>query len=223
MMVRKLSVLVLGVMMVFALYAVQADHHQKGEADMSGEKMHKHAKIGEAAPDFTLMSAAGEEHSLSDFAGKYVILEWINFDCPFVEAHYGSGNIPSLQRQYIEKGAVWLSICSSAEGKQGYIAGDALKQRMKKEGWNATAYLIDTSGTVGKMYEAKTTPHMYVINPDGALVYAGAIDAKPTTDAETTLESENYVKAAMAASMAGEEVGVKVSQPYGCSVKYAKK
>jgi peroxiredoxin len=178
------------------------------------------AKVGEPAPDFTLTDSDGTTHSLSDFKGKTVVLEWINYDCPFVRKHYDSGNMQSLQETYTEKGVVWLAICSSNEGKQGYFEGEALDKRIEKEGGNQTAYLLDTDGTVGKTYGAKTTPHMYVIDPDGMLIYMGGIDDKPSYKTSSLEGATNYVKAALEASMAGEEVEVKTSKPYGCSVKY---
>ncbi len=178
------------------------------------------ARVGETAPVFTLTDSDGNTHSLSDFKGKTVVLEWINYDCPFVRKHYDSGNMQSLQKTYTEKGVVWLTICSSNEGKQGYFEGEALDKRIEKEGGNQTAYLLDTEGTVGKSYGAKTTPHMYVIDPDGLLVYMGGIDDKPSYKTSSLEGATNYVKAALEASMAGEEVEVKTSKPYGCSVKY---
>lgn len=178
------------------------------------------AKVDEPAPDFTLTAADGETHSLSDFKGKYVVLEWVNYDCPFVHKHYSSGNLPKLQKAYRDKDVVWLAICSSAEGKQGYFEGDALHKRIKEEKAAHTAYLIDEDGKVGKMYQAQTTPHMYVINPDGVLIYAGAIDDKPTTRNSDIEGATNYVVAALEASMNGEDVNTKTKKAYGCSVKY---
>lgn len=181
------------------------------------------AKVGESAPDFTLMSANGEKVSLSDYRGKYVVLEWINFGCPFVKKHYGSGNMQQLQKKYTDKEVVWLSICSSAPGMQGYFKGDDLKSEIKAHDFAGSAYLIDSDGSVGHMYQAKTTPNMYVINPDGQLVYAGAIDDKPTPRAEDIEGSTNYVVSALDMSMAGKSLKVTSTQPYGCGVKYAKK
>jgi glutathione peroxidase-family protein len=178
------------------------------------------AVVGEQAPDFTLVDTEGNSHSLSDFAGKYVVLEWVNFDCPFVKAHYSSGNFPSMQADYTGQGAIWLSICSSAPGKQGHFTGDELASRMEQAGWQGTAYLIDDSGKVGRLYEAKTTPHMYLISPEGMLVYAGAINSKPSTDPEDIPDATNYVQAAFAAHRSGEPVAPNVTAPYGCSVKY---
>lgn len=178
------------------------------------------AKVGETAPGFTLVDINGNEHSLSDYAGKFVVLEWINYDCPFVQKHYNSGNMQALQKKYREKDVVWLTICSSAEGKQGYFSTDEINKRSREHGANFTAYLIDESGEVGKAYGAKTTPHMYIISPEGSLIYAGGIDDTPSTDVADIETATNYVSAALDAAMNGGEVEVKVSKPYGCSVKY---
>lgn len=185
--------------------------------------MSEMATVGKPAPNFTLMDASGEKHSLSDYGGKYVVLEWINFDCPFVKKHYNSKNMQMLQEKYREKGVVWLSICSSGPGKQGYFEGKALKEHISKSGNDANAYLIDADGMVGRMYEAKTTPNMYVISPKGILLYAGAIDDSPSTDVADVATATNYVSAALDASMTGKDVTVKATQPYGCSVKYSSK
>ena len=196
------------------------DQSQDNKQSEGQQVAAKRAAIGQQAPEFTLTDTDGNEHNLSDFRGKHVVLEWINFDCPFVKAHYNSGNMPGLQAKYTEQGVVWLTICSSAPGKQGHFTGETLESRMEQAGFSGTAYLIDETGKVGRMYEAKTTPHMFVIDPQGTLLYAGAIDEKPTTDEEVTLQSTNYVATALDAALAGNEVPVKTSQPYGCSVKY---
>jgi glutathione peroxidase-family protein len=178
------------------------------------------ATVDNPAPDFTLKDAHGRSHSLSDYKGKYVVLEWVNFDCPFVHKHYSSGNMPSLQRTYTAKGVIWLSICSSAPGKQGYFTGDELTERISHEKAAPTAYLIDRDGNVGHLYGAKATPHMYVISPEGILLYAGGIDDIPSTRIEDLQKATNYVRAALDEAMAGEKVKVKTSRAYGCSVKY---
>lgn len=178
------------------------------------------AKVGKTAPNFTLADATGEEVTLSDYEGKFVVLEWVNFDCPFVKKHYSVGNMQGLQAAYGEKEVIWLSICSSAPGKQGYMEGEELLTRIGDQKSQAVAYLIDQDGAVGQMYGAKTTPNMFVIDPKGKLVYAGAIDDKPTHKSTDIPGSTNYVKAALDAVMAGEEVEVKTTAPYGCSVKY---
>jgi glutathione peroxidase-family protein len=167
-----------------------------------------------------LTDSKGETHSLSDFNGKYVVLEWINFDCPFVKKHYNSRNMQKLQKTYTEKDVVWLTICSSAPGKQGNFDSDEINERIEDLGGAMTAYLIDADGTVGKSYSAKTTPHMYIINPEGTLIYAGGIDNIPSADEDDISKATNYVSAALDAAMSGKEVATKTSKPYGCSVKY---
>lgn len=180
------------------------------------------AKVGEKAPNFTLVDSNGNEHSLSDFSGKYVVLEWINYDCPFVVKHYDSGNMQKLQKWATEKDVVWLAICSSAEGKQGNFTTDEINKRNKDQKANFTAYLIDESGKVGKMYDARTTPNMYVINPNGELIYAGAIDSIKSTNQDDIKNSTNYVKTTLEAAWAGKSVDPSTTQPYGCGVKYNK-
>jgi peroxiredoxin len=180
------------------------------------------AKINETAPVFTLKDSNGKEHSLSDFKGKIVVLEWINFDCPFVKKHYDGNNMQSLQKKYTDKGVIWLSICSSAEGQQGNFDNSEINKRIKDKKAAMTAYLIDETGEVGGLYSAKTTPHMYVIDKSGKLVYAGAIDDKKSTDPEDTKNSKNYVAAALDELLAGKAVSEAVTTPYGCSVKYKK-
>ena len=181
------------------------------------------AQIGEPAPTFSLQSASGETVNLSDFEGQYVVLEWLNFGCPFVGKHYDSGNMQSLQETYREKGVAWLSIVSSAKGEQGYYPPEQMVEQKKKHNGEMTAILLDSSGEVGRTYGATVTPHMYVINPEGNLIYKGGIDDRPTTDVEDVDGATNYVRAALNQAMNGEEVAVKRAQPYGCSVKYASK
>jgi peroxiredoxin len=178
------------------------------------------ARVDESAPDFTLTDSQGKSHSLSDFKGKWVVLEWVNFGCPFVRKHYDSGNMQGLQKAYTARNVVWLSICSSAPGKQGYYDGDELTSQLKEEESAATAYLIDAAGTVGKVYDAKTTPHIYIIDPEGVLVYAGGIDNIASTDKDDLKKATNYVRTTLDAGMNGKSITVKSSRPYGCSVKY---
>lgn len=181
------------------------------------------AEIDKPAPDFELTDVDGKAHKLSDYEGKWVVLEWINFDCPFVRRHYGAGNMQALQKKYGKKDVVWLTICSSAPGKQGYYDTADIKERMKDVKMASTAYLVDETGKVGRKYQARTTPHMFVIDPEGKLIYAGAIDDKRSAKAEELAEikkATNYVQACLEAAMAGKEVAVKTSTPYGCSVKY---
>ena len=177
-------------------------------------------KVDELAPDFNLVDSNGKQQSLSEYRGKYVVLEWVNYDCPFVHKHYSSGNMQKLQNSYRAKDVVWLSICSSAPGKQGHFESEDLKERMAEEKAAPTAYLIDSDGKVGKMYDAKTTPHMFVINPKGILIYAGGIDDTPSTDVNDIPKAKNYVQAALDEALAGKSVSTKGSRSYGCSVKY---
>jgi len=177
-------------------------------------------KIDNKAPDFTLYDYEGKKHTLSQYEGKYVVLEWVNFSCPFVKKHYSSGNMQSLQSNYTDKNVVWLSICSSAEGKGGYYQNKELSEMLKNKNVASSAYLIDAEGKVGKMYNAKTTPHMYVINPKRDLIYMGAIDDIRSTKIEDVKKANNYVSSALDNSMAGKPVEIKSTSSYGCSVKY---
>lgn len=179
------------------------------------------AVVDEKAPDFKLTGIDGKTYALGDYRGKYVVLEWNNFECPFVKKFYGSGTMQNLQKEYTEKGVVWFTICSSAEGKQGYYDADVLKGMTADRKLASTAYLRDTDGKVGKLYGAKTTPHMFVIDPKGTLIYVGAIDDKPSADPEDIAAAQNYVTASLNLAMAGKPVEVKSTASYGCSVKYA--
>jgi peroxiredoxin len=179
------------------------------------------ATVGEPAPAFTLTDLAGKSHQLADFKGKTVVLEWTNPECPFVVKHYeSSGNLPATQKAATADGVVWLQINSAAAGKQGDYDVAAVQAWLAKNQAAATAYLRDRDGKVGKAYGAKTTPHLYVINPEGVLVYQGAIDSKRSTDAKDIADAENYVKSALAALKAGKPVATPSTQPYGCGVKY---
>jgi len=179
-----------------------------------------HAEVGEPAQNFTLKSAAGKEVSLSDFKGKVVVLEWTNPGCPFVKKHYGSGNMQKLQKDAATKGVVWLSICSSAPGKQGNLSAEDAAKLCASNGSAATAYLLDDNGKVGQLYGAKRTPEMYVINKEGKLVYHGAIDDKKTPDPADIAGAKNYVAAALDEVLAGQPVSTPNTEAYGCSVKY---
>ena len=177
-------------------------------------------KLNEPSPDFKLLDSNGKEHTLSEYKGKLVVLEWVNFGCPFVRKHYNSGHMQKLQNLYTSKDVVWLSICSSAEGKQGYMEPNDINEELEERGAAMTAYLIDASGKVGRMYGAKTTPHMYIINREGILVYAGGIDDTPSTDTDDIKTAKNYVSVNLDLLLAGKDVDTKVSKPYGCGVKY---
>jgi peroxiredoxin len=178
------------------------------------------APIGAPAPGFTLPNAKGGTTGLADAKGKFVVLEWINHDCPFVRKHYDSGNMQKLQRDYTAKGAVWYSVCSSAPGKQGYLTPAQWQERLVKEKAVPTAMLLDADGKVGRLYGAKTTPHLFVIDPAGKLVYRGAIDDKPSVKIEDVATARAYLVEALDAAMAGKPVPTAATQPYGCSVKY---
>ncbi|NDG70794.1 MAG: thioredoxin family protein [Proteobacteria bacterium] len=182
--------------------------------------VHADAEIGKPAPAFTLPTCESKSVSLSDYKGKVVVLEWTNYGCPFVMKHYGSGNMQKLQADAAAKGVVWLSICSSAPGKQGHAApADALKACSEKNS-AATAYLIDESGATGHAYGAKRTPEMYVINADGILVYHGAIDDKKSADPADIAKAKNLVAAAIDETVAGKPVSIPETEAYGCSIKY---
>lgn len=178
-------------------------------------------KIGAPAPDFTATDVDGHQRRLSEFKGKTVVLEWHNQSCPFVKKHYGTGNMQRLQRELTGQGAVWLTIISSAPGKQGYVTPTQEQEYLKTQQASPTAVLLDPDGAVGRLYGAKTTPHMFVVDPQGTLVYAGAIDDRSTPDPEDVNGARNYVEAAFADVKAGRPVGVGSTAPYGCSVKYS--
>jgi peroxiredoxin len=178
------------------------------------------AVVGQPAPAFTATDSTGKTQSLADYKGKFVVLEWNNDTCPFVGKQYGSGNMQGLQKAYTEKGVAWLTINSSAPGKEGNVDAAQANAILEKRSAAPTAYLLDPQGVVGRAYGAKTTPHMFVIDPQGQLVYAGGIDDKPSTDQADVKTAKNYVRAALDEAMAGKPVTVPVSQPYGCAVKY---
>jgi peroxiredoxin len=189
---------------------------------VAGPKTVHAARVGEPAPAFSAADTKGKTHNLSDYRGKWVVLEWHNQGCPYVKKHYEGGNMQKLQKEWAAKGVVWLSVISSAEGQQGYVtpsAADAYVATMKAA---PAAVLLDPMGTVGHLYDAKTSPHMFVINPQGLLVYNGAIDDKPTADQADLATATNYVSAALSEAMAGRPVTTPTSRPYGCGVKYAK-
>lgn len=175
---------------------------------------------GQPAPDFTLISSEGKEVALKQFHGKTVVLEWVNFGCPFVKKFYGSGEMQRLQKEAAAQGVVWLSICSSAPGRQGYIAPENLADEVKAQGVASTAYLVDSAGKTGRAYGAKTTPHLFVINPSGNVVYQGAIDSIESAKAEDIGRAANYVRLALEETLAGKPVTAAQTKPYGCSVKY---
>ncbi len=176
--------------------------------------------IGEKAPDFTLQNSNGEKVSLSDFSGKLVVLEWTNHECPFVKKHYSSENMQALQKAYTEKEVVWLSIISSAPGNQGFVDGKKANELSATRNASPSHILIDGDGSTGKMYNAKTTPHMYIVGKDGNLLYNGAIDSIKSADKGDIAKATNYVDQALKEIMAGKVVSKSLTRPYGCGVKY---
>ena len=178
------------------------------------------AVVGQPAPELSAPDTTGATRSLSAYKGKFVVLEWVNFECPFVGKHYGSGHMQKLQKDYTGKGVVWLSVNSSATGKQGYYPSDKINALLKQKGAAPSAYLLDTAGAAGRAYGAKTTPHMFIVDPKGTLIYAGGIDDTPSTDEADIATAKNFVSKALDEALAGKPVTTTSSQPYGCSVKY---
>ena len=181
----------------------------------------QNAAIGQPAPAFELQDSRGKTVKLSDFKGKTVVLEWTNPGCPFVVKHYGSQNMQALQKEAAAQGVVWLAISSTSPGHGDYLAPAALASKL--QGWGAApaALLMDDTGTVGRAYGARTTPHMYVIDAKGVLVYAGGIDDKRSANPEDVKTAKNFVRTALGELQAGKPVSTPTASPYGCSVKYA--
>jgi peroxiredoxin len=176
--------------------------------------------VGSAAPDFSAPDANGKTQSLSEYKGKYVVLEWFNPECPFVKKHYGGGNMQKLQQEYTAKGVAWLTVDSNAPGSEGNITAEQAQKIMKSWNTHQTALLLDPESKVAKLYGAKNTPNMVVINPEGKIVYEGAIDSKASPNPADIPSSTNYVKNALDESLAGKPVSNAQTKPYGCSVKY---
>jgi peroxiredoxin len=175
---------------------------------------------GSPAPDFKAATSQKKEVKLSDYKGKTVVLEWLNYGCPFVKKHYRGKNMQQVQADYTKKGVVWLSVISSAEGKQGYAGPEQAEKDRKEHESRATAVILDPKGEVGRLYGAQTTPHMFVIDPKGKLAYQGAIDDKPSAEPDTLKGAHNYVSDALDAVLAGKPVSKATTKSYGCSVKY---
>ena len=176
--------------------------------------------VGRAAPDFSVTDSKGKTQTVSQYKGKYVVLEWFNPDCPFVKKHYGSGNMQKLQEEFTGKGVVWLTVDSSAPGMEGNLTPEQAEKKIAELKTKQTALVLDPDGKAGRTYGAKNTPHMFVINPEGKIIYEGAIDSKATPNPSDIAGSTNYVKAALDESLAGKPVTTPNSRPYGCSVKY---
>ena len=176
---------------------------------------------GSIAPEFHGTDSTGKTQSLSQYRGKYVVLEWANKGCPYEQKMYNSGTMEKLQQQWTAKGVVWLSVISSAPGQQGFVSAPQENDYLKTMHAAPSAAILDPSGAIGHLYEAKTTPHMFVIDPTGKVVYQGAIDDKPSPDPDTLPGAHNYVSEALTAAMSGKSVPTPVTRSYGCSVKYA--
>ncbi|MGE4159153.1 MAG: redoxin domain-containing protein [Planctomycetota bacterium] len=179
------------------------------------------AVVGQAAPEFKAAGSDGKEYTQAVFKGKWTVLEWTNKDCPFVKKHYAGGHMQATQKTYAEKGVQWFSVLSSAEGKQGYMTAEPAQTHLKECGASVTALLLDPMGTMGMAYGAKCTPHMFIINPEGVVVYAGAIDSNNSASASDVEGARNHVATALDEVLAGKPITTASTKPYGCSVKYA--
>lgn len=177
-------------------------------------------RVGESAPQFTATDSHNQTHSLAEYKGKYVVLEWHNQGCPYTQKHYVSGNMQELQKEWTDKGVVWFTVISSAPGQQGYVTANEENAYLAKMRADPTAALLDPHGKVGRLYGAKTTPEMYVIDPQGKLIYEGAIDNRPTPDVSDIKGADNYLSDALTDAMGGKPVAVSYTRSYGCSVKY---
>ena len=191
---------------------------------LSAAELSAAPKVGEPAPAFTMVDTRGASHSLAAYRGQWVVLEWFNHGCPYSKKHYQAvdgrpGNTQAMQRDYAKR-VVWLSVVSSAPGKQGFTSADEANEQMRERGAAQTAVIRDTSGTLGRLYGARNTPQYAIIDPQGVLRYAGAIDDKPTASVKDIATATNYVRAALDAGLAGKPIAVAQTQPYGCDVKY---
>lgn len=178
-------------------------------------------RVGTQAPDFTGTDSRGQSHTLSQYHGQFVVLEWTNNGCPFTRKHYESGNMQALQQKWTSRGVIWLTILSSAPGQQGYMTASDENSYLAREHAVPTAAILDPTGVIGHLFDAKTTPDMVIIDPSGKIIYEGAIDDHATTDPADIPHSKNYVSEALSEAMAGQPVAVAYTRSYGCSVKYA--
>ena len=192
-----------------------------GAALLTSHAVAQTATVGQPAPDFTATDTSGTTVKLSDYKGKHVVLEWTNPGCPFVVKHYGSGNMQALQKEFTAKGVVWLAVNSTETGSSDYKKPADLAGWMAAQKGTPTATLMDEKGTVGKTYAARTTPHMYIVDPKGTLVYAGGIDSIPSANPKDIAKATNYVKQGLNEALAGKSISAASTKPYGCSVKYA--
>lgn len=178
-------------------------------------------EIGKSAPDFRAVGIDGKPVNLSELRGKTVVLEWTNNECPYVVKHYGSGNMQALQRDAAKDGVVWISLISSAKGEQGHVTPAEAAELTKSRDAAPARIVLDEAGKIGRAYEARTTPHMFVIDPEGKLAYMGGIDDKPSTRVADIPVARNYVREALKAVTSGQPVATPIARPYGCSIKYA--
>lgn len=187
----------------------------------AGDAVSAEPQLGQPAPEFTSVDTNGASQALAAYRGQYVVLEWFNPECPFVKKHYGSGNMQRLQQELTKTpGVVWLSVDSSAPTKQGHLTAEQANAWKVAQGAAMSAILLDPDGTIGRRYGAKTTPHLFIIDPQGALIYAGAIDSTPSADPADVAIATNYIRQAFAEAAQGKPVSVPQTQSYGCSVKY---
>ena len=200
--------------------AVMAAAVALGSTLLIGAPAHAAPAVGQKAPDFVAVDTRGKQHQLSDFAGKYVVLEWTNPGCPFVRKHYGSGNMPATQKAAPAKGVVWLAINSTERAASDYLQPAALDSWMTTQSAAPTAVLMDEDGTIGQAYGARTTPHIFIIDPKGTLVYAGGIDSIPSSRPDDIKTATNYVNQALGEAFGGKPISAAATRPYGCSIKY---
>jgi len=200
--------------------AVMAAAVALGSTLLMGAPAHAAPAVGQRAPDFVAVDTRGTQHKLSDFAGKYVVLEWTNPGCPFVRKHYGSGNMPATQKAATGKGVVWLAINSTERAASDYLQPAALDNWMRSQSAAPTAVLMDEDGTIGQAYGARTTPHLFIIDPKGTLVYAGGIDSIPSARPDDIKTATNYVNQALGEAFGGKTISAASTRPYGCSIKY---
>ncbi len=200
--------------------AVMAAAVALGATLLMGAQAHAAAAVGQQAPDFIATDTAGKQRRLSDFAGKFVVLEWTNPGCPFVRKHYGSGNMQTTQKAATDKGVIWLAINSTERTAGEYLPPDQMANWVKEKSAAATHVLMDEDGTIGQAYGARTTPHLFIIDPKGVLVYAGGIDSIASARPDDIKSATNYVNQALGEAFGGKPISVSATRPYGCSVKY---
>ena len=219
---RKLGIFGLATIAVLLLGGFFAKRWMYAHEDP--ETLPELLKVGRAAPAFTAVDTRGTSHALADHAGKWVVLEWFNHGCPYTKKHYelvnGVGNSQAMQKEYTKRGVIWLSVVSSGPGRQGYMSAEKADDVARDKGAVPTAIIRDTTGVLGRLYGARNTPQYAIIDPEGVLRYAGAIDDRRTSSAEDIAGATNYVRAALDSGLAGRPIAVAQTQPYGCEVKY---